>query len=78
MPVFGLGEVYPTLVAPAWAIFDDPFWAYQRGRITNALLMSIAAVPAYLLARLFLEQRAALLVAAMSVLVPSMAYTAAR
>ena len=24
VPVFGWGEVYPTLVAPAWAIFDDP------------------------------------------------------
>jgi hypothetical protein len=75
VPVFGWGEVYPTLVAPAWAIFDDPFWAYHAALVTNALLMSIAAVPAYLLARLFLAQRASLLVAAMSVLVPSMAYT---
>ena len=75
VPVFGWGEVYPTLVAPAWAIFDDPFVAYHAALVLNAFVMSLAAIPAYALARMFVLQRSALLVAVMTVLVPSMAYT---
>ena len=75
VPALGWGEVYPTLIAPAWALFDDPVWAYHVALGINALLMSLAAIPAYLLARLFVCLECALLVAAMSVLVPSMAYT---
>ena len=37
--------------------------------------MSLAAVPAYLLARMFVSRRASVVVAAMTLLVPSMAYT---
>ncbi|HET6616326.1 MAG TPA: hypothetical protein VFH69_00785 [Gemmatimonadota bacterium] len=75
VPVFGWGEVYPTFIAPAWALFEDPVQAYHAALVINALLMSSAAVPAYLLARLFITRRASLVVSAMSVLVPSMAYT---
>ena len=53
VPVFGWGEVYPTLIAPAWALFDDPVRAYHVALGINALVMSLAAIPAYLLARLF-------------------------
>ena len=41
----------------------------------NALVMSLAAIPAYLLARMFVGRRSALLVALFTVLVPSMSYT---
>ncbi len=75
VPVFGWGEVYPALVAPAWALFDGPVDAYHAALWINALVMSSAAVPAFLLARLFVSQRASFLVAVMTVLVPSMAYT---
>ena len=75
VPVFGWGEVYPTLIAPAWALMDDPVKAYHGALLISALVMSLAAVPAYLLARLFLGRGASYLVAVMSVLVPSMAYT---
>jgi hypothetical protein len=75
VPVFGWGEVYPTLIAPAWALFDDPVWAYHAALAINALVMSLVAIPAYVLARLFVAQRLAVVVAAMSVLVPSMTYT---
>lgn len=77
VPVFGWGEVYPTLIAPVWALFQDTFWAYRATLFVNALLMSLAAVPAYLLARLFVSRRGALLVATATVLVPSMSYTGA-
>ena len=75
VPVFGWGEVYPALLAPAWALFDDPYWAYRAALLINALIMSLAAVPAYFLARIFVTRRVALLAATMTVLVPSMAYT---
>lgn len=75
IPVFGWGEVYPTLVAPAWALVDSTVDAYRTTLFVNGLLMSLAAVPAYLLARMFVSRRGAVLVAVMTVLVPSMAYT---
>lgn len=75
IPVFGWGEVYPTLIAPAWVVFDDAVTAYHAALAINALVMSLAAVPAYFLARMFVSERASLVVALMSVLVPSMTYT---
>ena len=75
VPVFGWGEVYPTIVAPAWALFHDPLHAYHFALVINALVMSSAAVPAYFLAGLFVSRRASSLVAAMAVLIPSMGYT---
>jgi hypothetical protein len=75
VPVFGWGEVYPTLISPAWVLFEDPVHAYHAALAINGLVMSLAAVPAYLLARLFVSRRASFAVAAMTVLVPSMAYT---
>ena len=75
VPVFGWGEVYPTLIAPAWAVFDDPLRAYHAALGINALVMSLAAVPAYFLARMFVTSKVSILVAALTVLVPSMTYT---
>ena len=75
VPVFGWGEIYPTLIAPAWALIDDPVRTYHAALIVSAFVMSLAAVPAYLLARLFVSKRISFLVAVMTVLVPSMAYT---
>lgn len=75
VPVFGWGEVYPTLIAPTWALIRDPVWAYHGALAINALVMSLAAIPAYFLARLFVPRRLALLVAFFTVLVPSMSYT---
>ena len=72
----GWGVVYPVLIAPAWALFADPVAAYHASLVINSVAMSLAAVPAYLLARLFVPAMPALLVAAGSALVPSMALTA--
>ena len=71
----GWGEVYPTLIAPAWLLFDEPGTAYHAALAINCLLMSLAAAPAYLLARLFVSRRLSLLVATLTILVPSMTYT---
>jgi hypothetical protein len=75
MPVFGWGEVYPTLIAPAWTFIDDPFTAYHAALLISALVISLTAVPAYLLARLFVPARLSFLVAVLTVTVPSMAYS---
>ena len=42
--------LYPVLTAPAW-LWDDVESAYRTIQVFNALAMSLAAVPAYLLAR---------------------------
>lgn len=77
VPVFGWGEVYPTLIAPVWALADDRYVAYHAALVVNGLAMSLAAIPAYFLARLFVTRTSALLVALLTVLVPSLSYTGA-
>ena len=70
-----LAPVYPVLISPAWAIFTHVPDAYAAAKLINSLVMSLAAVPAYLLARRVLSQPFALATAALSVAVPSMLYT---
>jgi hypothetical protein len=72
---FGWGIVYPLLVAPAWLLRENGLDAYRAALVVNALAMSLAAIPAYLFARMVVASRAALLVAAGAVLVPTMALT---
>ena len=75
VPVSGYSIVYPALLAPAYGAFDSLVEAYQAAKATNAIVMSLAAIPAYLLARRVASERLALLAAALAVAVPSMAYT---
>jgi hypothetical protein len=70
------GIVYPALIAPAWALFEAVPQAYAAAKAINALVMSLAAVPAYFLARRVLAEPLALVAAALTVAVPSMVYTA--
>jgi hypothetical protein len=70
------GIVYPALIAPAWALFESVPQAYAAAKAINAFVMSLAAVPAYFLARRVLAEPLALLAAALTVAVPSMVYTA--
>jgi hypothetical protein len=75
VPAGGYGVVYPLLIAPAYAIFDRVPEAYTAVKTINSLVMSLAAVPAYFLARRVVPTPYALGAAALTVLVPSMAYT---
>ncbi|HVM56554.1 MAG TPA: glycosyltransferase family 4 protein [Gaiellaceae bacterium] len=68
------GFVYPLLLSPAYALFTSMHDAYQSARVIDALLMSSAVVPAYLLARRVVRPGAALAAAALAVAIPSMAY----
>jgi hypothetical protein len=75
VPTSGYGVVYPVLISPAYRLFDDLPVAYAAVKTINSLAMSLAAVPAYLLARRMLRKELALLAALLTVAVPSMVYT---
>lgn len=66
----------PLLAAPLQALFS-PRLAYALTQMENALLMSLVAVPVYLLARrLALSTRYAVVCAVFSVAIPDMLYAA--
>jgi hypothetical protein len=75
VPAEGYGVVYPALIAPAYALFDEIPRVYTAVKTINAFVMSLAAIPAYLLARTVVREWWALAAAALAVAVPSMAYT---
>jgi hypothetical protein len=68
------GPVYPAILALAYKVTGTVPDAYTAGRAINAPLMSLAAIPAYFLARRVLRPWAALAAAALAVAIPSMAY----
>ena len=63
-------------LAPAYALFDRIPDVYATVKTINSLVMSLAAVPAYLIARRVVGKWSALLAALLTVAVPSMVYTA--
>jgi hypothetical protein len=65
------GPLYPALLAPAFALFEDRALAYDVVKAINALLFALVAVPVYLLARRLLSRRSSLGVAVLGLLVPS-------
>jgi Dolichyl-phosphate-mannose-protein mannosyltransferase len=68
------GVVYPLLIAPAYALFDSVPSAYAAAKAINGIAISLAAVPAYFLARRVVQPGLALLAAGLSVALPSMLY----
>ncbi len=71
----GYSVVYPLLISPVYAFFETLPDAYAGVKAVNAALMSLAAVPAFFLARRVARDGLALLAALMAVALPSMAYT---
>jgi len=69
------GFVYPILIAPAWRVFGAVPDAYTAAQAINSIVMSLAAVPAYLLARRVLRPPLALAAAVLTVAIPSLVYT---
>ncbi len=74
-PSGSYGFVYPLVIAPAWRIFGSVPSAYAAAKAINSVVMSLAAVPAYFLARRVLSQWLSLAAALLTVAVPSMVYT---
>jgi glycosyltransferase involved in cell wall biosynthesis len=68
------GFVYPLLLSPAYALSGPMSDVYQWARVIDALVMSSAVFPAYLLARRVVRPPAAIVAAALAVAIPSMAY----
>jgi Dolichyl-phosphate-mannose-protein mannosyltransferase len=71
----GLGVVYPLLIAPAFALFDTVEGAHDAVKAINSVLMSLAAIPIYLIARRLVSRALALTATALSLAIPSLAYT---
>jgi hypothetical protein len=67
--------IYPLLLAPVYALFDSLPDAYAAVKVVNAIVMSLAAIPAYLLARRVLPTGLSLFAALLAVALPSMVYT---
>ena len=71
----GYSVVYPLLISPAYLLFESLPTAYAAVKTMNAVLMSLAAIPAFFLARRVVGDTYALLAAVLAVAVPSLAYT---
>ena len=73
---YGIASIlYPLLLAPAYVLFDSLPDAYAAARTINAAAMSLAAVPAFLIARRLLPPGLSALGALLAVALPSLAYT---
>jgi hypothetical protein len=68
-------SLYAYLIAPMWWIHSTTT-AYAAIKYLNAIVMSLAAVPTYLLARMFVTRRSAVAVAILAVAIPGMSYAA--
>jgi hypothetical protein len=75
VPSNGYGFVYPALIAPAFRLFDSVPRAYAVAKDINAVVMSLAAIPVYFLARRLVAPMPALVAAALSLVIPSLLYT---
>ncbi len=73
---FGHSILYPLLLAPGYALAHDGALAYEATKTFNAVVVTSAAVPAYLLARRVVDPVLALVVAALVAFEPWTAYAA--
>ena len=71
----GFGIVYPILISPAWALFKNVTLAYTSAKLINSFVMSLSAIPAYLLARRLAGTPAAICAAVLTLALPAMVYT---
>jgi hypothetical protein len=69
------GFVYPALISPAWALFDAIPQAYAAAKAINSFVVSLSAIPAYLLARRVLSPYYALGAAVLVMAVPTLLYS---
>ena len=75
MATWSYGPLYPLLIAPAWLLTSSTTQAYAVIQLINCLVMSSAAVFAYLLGRRVLDKQLSFFLAVLTVLVPSMVYS---
>jgi len=75
VPTTGYGLLYPVVISPAYALFDSIPQAYAAVKTINAFVMSLAGIPAFLLARRVLPAGWSLLAAVLALGLPSLLYT---
>ena len=75
VPSSAYGFVYPLVISPAYALFDSIPEVYNATKAINAVVMSLTAIPAYLIARRIISRPFALLAAVLVVSIPAMTYT---
>jgi hypothetical protein len=68
------GFVDPALISPAWALFHGVPQAYAAAKAINAVVVSLAAVPAYLLARRVCSRPYAFAAAVLAMSVPTLLF----
>lgn len=71
---YGLGPVYPVILAGILSLAPDRETAYHLFKAANALLFALAAIPIFLVARRLLRPWWSVGVAAMSIAIPSSMY----
>jgi hypothetical protein len=71
----GYGIVYSVLLSPAYALFDSVPSAYTAMKAINSVVMSLAAVPTYLLARRLVGRWLPITAAVLALAIPDLAYT---
>lgn len=71
----GFGLVYPLLIAPAYAIFSDSSTAYAAAKVINATMMSLVAVPVFLMARSMVSNALAFVAAALALALPALTFS---
>lgn len=71
----GFAVLYPILISPAFALFDSVSTAYDVLRGINCLLVSVTAIPVYLIGRRVAGRWLALAAAALSLSIPTLMYT---
>src|SRR4051794_3420402 len=71
----GFGFLYSAFVSPAYAAFGRVPDAYEAAKLINAFLMSLAAVPTFVLARRLVTEGFALLAALLAVAIPELVYS---
>jgi hypothetical protein len=71
----GLGIVYPVIAAPGYALFDSVVDAHEAVKAINSFVMSLTAIPVYLIARRVASRGLALTAVVLSLAIPAMSYT---
>jgi hypothetical protein len=75
MATWSYGPLYPLLIAPVWLFTESTSQAYAAIQLVNSIVMSSAAVFAYLLGRRVLDKQFSFFLGVLTVLVPSMVYS---
>ena len=76
VPFGEVGRVYPVVISPAW-LWHSMAVTYGIAKTLNAVVMCLAAVPAYLWARRLVSPLLSLAAAGLVLLLPAFVYTSA-